>query len=75
MLRQPIRVATEELSKLIPGLGQIVAPSISVAMIEAAGWIPGRGARGQSQGQGLRGARHRLNVSLGAAPDRCRCRG
>lgn len=38
MLRQPIRVATKELSKLIPGLGQIVAPSISVAMIEAAGW-------------------------------------
>ena len=39
MLKQPIRTLTKELSKLIPGLGQIVAPSISVVMIEAAGWV------------------------------------
>ncbi|WP_427193624.1 hypothetical protein KP615_09370 [Treponema denticola] len=38
MLKQPIKTATKELSKLIPGLGQIVAPGISVAMLEAAGW-------------------------------------
>ncbi len=38
MLKQPIKVLTKELSKLIPGLGQIVAPSISVVMLEAAGW-------------------------------------
>ena len=38
MLKQPIKVLAKELSKLIPGLGQIVAPSISVVMLEAAGW-------------------------------------
>ncbi|WP_302272338.1 hypothetical protein [Brachyspira aalborgi] len=38
MLKQPIKTVTKELSKLVPGLGQIVAPSISVAMIEAVGW-------------------------------------
>lgn len=38
MLKQPIKTVTKELSKLVPGLGQIVAPSISVVMIEAAGW-------------------------------------
>jgi len=38
MLKQPIRTAAKELSKLIPGLGQIVAPSISAVMLEAAGW-------------------------------------
>lgn len=38
MLKQPIKTMTKELSKLVPGLGQIVAHSISVAMIEAAGW-------------------------------------
>lgn len=38
MLKQPIKTLTKELSKLIPGLGQIVAPSISVVMLEAAGW-------------------------------------
>jgi len=38
MLRQPIKVLTKELSKLIPFLGQAVGPAISFAMIEAAGW-------------------------------------
>ena len=38
MLKQPIKTATKELSKFIPFLGSIVAPSISVVMIEAAGW-------------------------------------
>ena len=39
MLKQPIKTLTKELSKLIPGLGQIVAPSISVVMLESAGWV------------------------------------
>lgn len=38
MLKQPIKTLTKELSKLIPFLGQVVAPSISVVMLEAAGW-------------------------------------
>lgn len=38
VLKQPIKMVAKELSKLIPGLGQIVAPSVSVGMLEAAGW-------------------------------------
>lgn len=38
VLKQPIKTVAKELSKLIPGLGQIVAPSVSVAMLESAGW-------------------------------------
>ena len=38
MLKQPIKVLTKELSKLIPGVGQIVAPTISIVLVEAAGW-------------------------------------
>lgn len=38
MLKQPIKTITKELSKLIPFLGQVVEPSISVVMLEAAGW-------------------------------------
>jgi len=38
MLKQPIKVLAKELSKLVPFLGQIVAPTISVTLIEAAGW-------------------------------------
>ena len=38
MLRQPIKTLAKELSKIIPILGQIVAPAMSVTMIEAAGW-------------------------------------
>ena len=39
MLKSPIKTAAKELSKLIPGLGQVVAPSISVTMLESAGWV------------------------------------
>jgi len=42
MLQQPLRVVAKELSKLIPGLGQVVAPAVSVAMLEAAGWALAR---------------------------------
>jgi len=37
-LRQPLRTVTKEVSKFIPGLGQLVAPTLSFAMVEAAGW-------------------------------------
>jgi len=39
MLKQPIKTLSKELSKFIPFLGQIVAPSISVVMLESAGWV------------------------------------
>lgn len=39
MLKQPIKTAAKEISKFIPILGQIVAPSVSVAMLESAGWL------------------------------------
>lgn len=39
LLKQPIKVLSKELAKLIPGLGQVVAPAISAALIEAAGWV------------------------------------
>ena len=38
ILKQPIKAITKELSKLVPFLGQLVAPTISVGMIEGAGW-------------------------------------
>ena len=38
ILKQPIKTLTKELSKIIPGLGQIVAPTITAGLIEAAGW-------------------------------------
>ncbi|MCZ8158374.1 MAG: hypothetical protein O9256_00525 [Rhizobiaceae bacterium] len=39
MLKQPIKVLAKELSKLVPGLGQVIAPSVTVVMLEAAGWV------------------------------------
>jgi len=38
ILKQPIKTITKEISKFVPFLGQVVAPTISLAMIEAAGW-------------------------------------
>ena len=38
VLKQPIKTISKELSKLIPVLGQVVAPTVSCAMLEAAGW-------------------------------------
>jgi uncharacterized protein (DUF697 family) len=38
MLKQPIRTIAKELSKFVPGLGSLVAPSIAVVMLEAVGW-------------------------------------
>ena len=38
MFKQPIKAATKELSKFIPILGQLVAPTVTLGLIEAAGW-------------------------------------
>jgi uncharacterized protein (DUF697 family) len=38
MLKQPIKVLSKELSKLVPFLGAAVSATISVGLIEAAGW-------------------------------------
>ena len=37
--KQPIKVITKEVSKILPFIGQLVAPTISVAMLESAGWL------------------------------------
>lgn len=37
-LQQPIKSIAKEVSKFVPVLGQVVAPTISVAMLESAGW-------------------------------------
>lgn len=39
MLKQPLKTLAKELSKLVPGLGQVVAPSLLLVMLEAAGWV------------------------------------
>lgn len=38
MLKAPLRTIAKELSKLVPGLGQVVAPAVSFGLVEAAGW-------------------------------------
>lgn len=38
MLKAPLRTITKELTKLVPFLGQAVAPSVSFGLVEAAGW-------------------------------------
>ena len=37
--KQPLRVITKEVSKILPFIGQLIAPTISVAMLESAGWL------------------------------------
>ncbi|MDO5296475.1 MAG: hypothetical protein Q4F00_07575 [bacterium] len=38
VLRQPIKTAAKEISKLVPFLGLVVSPAISAAMVESVGW-------------------------------------
>ena len=38
MLQQPIKMVGKEVSKFVPILGQLVAPTISVAILETTGW-------------------------------------
>lgn len=37
--KQPVKVIAKEISKVVPIVGQLIAPSISVAMLESAGWL------------------------------------
>ena len=37
--KQPVKIIAKEVSKVVPIVGQLIAPSISVAMLESAGWI------------------------------------
>ena len=37
--QQPVKVVAKEVSKLVPFVGQLIAPSVSVAMLESAGWL------------------------------------
>ena len=37
--KQPVRVLAKEVSKVVPVVGQLVAPAVSVAMLEASGWL------------------------------------
>ena len=37
--KQPVKVITKEISKVVPIVGQLIAPAISVAMLESAGWL------------------------------------
>lgn len=39
MLKQPIKMITKEAAKLIPFLGSVIAPAISVVILESAGWV------------------------------------
>jgi uncharacterized protein (DUF697 family) len=38
VLKQPVKAIAAGISKFVPFLGQLVAPAISIGMIEAAGW-------------------------------------
>lgn len=37
--KQPVRIIAKEIGKVVPIVGQLVAPAISVAMLESAGWL------------------------------------
>jgi len=38
LLRQPLKVIGKELSKLVPFFGSVFAATVSVGLVEAAGW-------------------------------------
>lgn len=38
VLKQPLKTLGKELSKFVPGMGQIVGSAISITMIESVGW-------------------------------------
>lgn len=48
ILKRPVKLIVKELSKVVPFLGQCVAPAMSVAMLEAAGWALANGFEIQS---------------------------
>lgn len=39
MLKQPIKTLTKELAKFFPIVGSMVSPTISIGLMEAAGWL------------------------------------
>ncbi|MFN4065052.1 hypothetical protein [Parazoarcus communis] len=51
MLQQPVKTVAKELSKFVPGLGLLVAPGLSVVMLEAAGWILARELEARTTGK------------------------
>ena len=38
VLKQPVKYTAAKLSSFIPWLGQVVAPTVSAALVEATGW-------------------------------------
>lgn len=38
LLKQPVKVISKEVAKFIPGFGSVFAASVSVGLVEAAGW-------------------------------------
>ena len=38
VLKQPVRIVAKEVTKFVPVLGMLVAPAVSIVVLEAAGW-------------------------------------
>ncbi len=38
MIKQPVRLLAREVTKFVPLVGQLIAPAVSIAIVEAAGW-------------------------------------
>lgn len=38
VLKQPVRIVAKEVTKFVPVLGMLIAPAVSIAVLEAAGW-------------------------------------
>lgn len=38
VLKQPVRIVAKEVTKFVPVLGMLIAPAVSIAILEAAGW-------------------------------------
>jgi len=38
ILKQPVRFVAKEVAKFVPLLGMVIAPAVSIAVLEAAGW-------------------------------------
>lgn len=51
MVNQPIKLLSRELSRFVPLLGQLVAPALSLAMLEAAGWALARELEDRARGK------------------------
>lgn len=49
MLKQPIRILGKEIARFVPVLGWMVAPAVSVTMVEAAGWSMARDLARQTE--------------------------